>query len=124
MARRRSGAKRSTQERLESYFYCLDYYGNVVTVPVYVKGTAVYLSGPHGRHLVHPSNERSLEGWRREAAHVWHFTNVIDVPAVLLGSESDKQAKTEIQRQSEARKRELEEHEKKKGTQSGSEPSG
>lgn len=118
MARRRASAKRSTQERLKSYFYCLDYYGNVVTVPVYVKGTAVYLSGPHGRHLVHPSNE----GWRREAALVWHFSNVLDVPVVLLGSESEKQAKAEIRRQSEARKRELEEHEKEESAQAGSEP--
>jgi hypothetical protein len=46
-------SKRNTSERLESCIYGVDYYGNVNTIWVYVKGRAVYLSGPDRRHLVH-----------------------------------------------------------------------
>ena len=36
--------KAQYQERLKSYFYCLDYYGNVVTVPVYVEARRCIVS--------------------------------------------------------------------------------
>jgi hypothetical protein len=97
--------KRNTSEHLESCIYGVDYYGNVNPVWVYVKGRAVYLSGPDRRHLVHFYNEGTREGWRREAELIWSFARTLDVPAVLLGSEVDRSARAEIQKQAEEIKR-------------------
>ena len=90
-------AKRNV-ERLEAYIYGIGAGHKVESVAVYKKGRSVRLSGPHGTHLVHRSNEGSTRGWMREVMLVWHLTNLISIPAELLGSESDKKKIEDLER--------------------------
>ena len=92
--------------------YGVDYDGNVKTISVYVEGRSARLSGPNGRHLVHPSNQGSAEGWIREAKLVWGLKNVIDVYVKSLGSDADKLAQEEIQKQADEIKRAIADHAK------------
>jgi hypothetical protein len=90
MARRRRGVSRKNVEELSCYLYGINRKFEVVSIVVYVKEKSVRLSGPHGSHHVHPSNERGYDDWKREAALVWNLTDIEDVPRVLLNSDSDK----------------------------------
>jgi len=65
--------------------------GDVARVSAYQSGSSVKLSGPNGSHNVHPSNERTIEGWIREAALVWHLTNVYETHPTLADGEHEKQ---------------------------------
>jgi hypothetical protein len=103
-------------EELSCYFYGINREHKVVSVAVYVKGKSVRLSGPHGSHLVHPSNERSHEGWKREAGLVWNLSDIVGVPRVLIGSESDKKQFARIKEEAQARKRKAEEFAAKTAT--------
>jgi hypothetical protein len=73
-------------------------------IAVYVKGKSVRLSGPHGSHNVHASNEQTLDGWKREAALVWNLTDIEDVPRMLLNTETDKHILETLKRKTESRK--------------------
>jgi hypothetical protein len=63
--------------------------GVVLDVWVYRKGHSVRLSGPI-EHSVHPSNATDSNGWKREAGIVWHLTDMIFTPRLLLESPETK----------------------------------
>jgi hypothetical protein len=103
----RNPRKRNVHEP-SCYLYGIDRKFEVMIIAVYVRGKAVRLSGRHGTHLVHPSNEKSLEGWKREAALMWNLTDIVDVPRVLLNSEIDKRKLKELKETADQRKQEME----------------
>jgi hypothetical protein len=106
----RSGVSRKNIEELSCYLYGINRKFEVVSIVVYVKGKSVRLSGPHGSHHVHPSNERGYDGWKREAALVWNLTDIEAVPRVLLNSDSDKTKFEALKQKADHRKREAEEY--------------
>jgi len=111
MARRSGrGIKKRNVEELVSYFYGINAKHEVKSIAVYVKGKSVRLSGPHGSHNAHSSNSGSLEGWKRETALVWNLTDVIDIPRVLLNSESGKKKVEELETRATEKKRAKKEH--------------
>jgi len=61
--------------------------GDAVSVTVYRKGKSVRLFGPNGSHLVHPSNERTSDGWIREAILVWNLFQVYDENPIYVDRE-------------------------------------
>ena len=74
----------STTKQYTTTFYGITNAWDVVRIAVYVKGTDVWLSGPRGpSHPVHASNERTREGWMREARLVWNLGEMIEVPLSL-----------------------------------------
>ena len=77
MARRSSSGK-STTEQMMMTICGLRPNGDAVSITVYRKGKSVRLYGPNGSHLVHPSNERTSDGWIREAILVWNLSEVYD----------------------------------------------
>jgi hypothetical protein len=64
----------------------------LVSVAVYkVEERSVRLVGPCGySHSVHPSNVHSLEGWQREAAHIWKLDDVVYFPPSLVNANRAK----------------------------------
>jgi len=93
--RARTAAK-GNAEKIVCCLYGINRQYEVVRISVYVRGPDVRLSGPNGSHPVHASNKRTIDGWKREAALVWHLSNVKDVPDFLFGSGSEKRVYEEL----------------------------
>jgi hypothetical protein len=86
----------SGTEALGCCIYGLDDRGDVIRIWAYQKGRSVKLSSGDGSpHFVHPSNESNVEGWVREAALVWSFTDTFDIPVHLRNTDYEK---TEVDR--------------------------
>ena len=83
----------STTKQYTTTFYGITNAWDVVRIAVYVKGTDVWLSGPRGpSHPVHASNERTREGWMREARLVWNLGEMIEVPLLSLDARRDEES--------------------------------
>jgi hypothetical protein len=84
---RRGGSRKSNTEQMVMTICGLRPKGDAVSVTVYRKGKSVRLFGPNGSHLVHPSNERTSDGWIREAILVWNLSEVYDEHPVHVDRE-------------------------------------
>ena len=65
--------------------------GEAVRIAVYRRANSVHLSGPHGSHVVHPSREANIEGWKLEASLVWNLTDVYDTHPMSINSRREKE---------------------------------
>jgi hypothetical protein len=81
--------------------------GDIVRISAYRLKGGVRLSGPNGPHIVHASNDKTIEGWRREAALVWTLTHVYDVHPMFENDEHVKQQYEELKTKSAERRRRL-----------------
>ncbi len=81
--------------------------GDIARISAYQLKDGVRLSGPNGSHIVHASNDRTIEGWRREAALVWNLTNVYDVLPIFENDEHGRQQYEELKAKSAERKHQL-----------------
>jgi hypothetical protein len=79
--------------------------GDMARVTAYQLKDAVRLSGPNGSHVVHASNVKSIDGWRREAALVWNLTHVYDVMPGYENGEHERELYAELKAKSDERKR-------------------
>jgi|ERR1035437_156990 hypothetical protein len=109
--------RRRKVEEMVSYLHGLNSAGDVVSIAVYKKGGAVRLSGPHGSHLVHQSNDGSLQGWIREAQLVWNLSDVYDTHPTLLNSDFAKSELERLKRKGAEQKQSLAEHTRKSATE-------
>lgn len=113
---RRSGSRKSNTEQMVMTVRGLRPNGDAVSISVYRKGKSVRLSGPHGSHLVHPSNERTSDGWLREAVLVWNLTNVYDEHPVYTDREQSREQFAALKAKSEKIKQAAEPKEETKGS--------
>src|SRR5579862_4343859 len=107
MARRGGGRGAKTTQRanqITAVIFGLRENGDIARISAYQLGDAVRLSGPNGNHIVHGSNERSVEGWRREATLVWRLTDVYDIHPMFANGEDEKQRYAELEVKSADRK--------------------
>lgn|ERR1700692_174356 len=75
---RRGGSRKKTAEQVVMTICGLRPNGDAVSITVSRNGKSIRLFGPNGSHLVHPSNERTSDGWIREAVLVWNLSEVYD----------------------------------------------
>jgi hypothetical protein len=95
---RREGSRRSSStERLVGYLYGINDVGAVVEILIRRDDRNVSLSGPGGSHPMHPANAGSIEGWKREAAAIWHLSEVINIPGMAANSASSRQQLSELE---------------------------
>ena len=92
-------------EEMLAAIYGLDQEGEVVRVWVYRQNKNVRLSGPLRSHIVHPSNKRDIEGWRREAARMWGLTDIVEFEPNLFHSELKNEIIEDLSAKSAERKR-------------------
>jgi hypothetical protein len=112
--------RKSQTEELKAVIYGMRRSdGEIARISAYKKGKSVRLSGPHDSKIVNPSNEGSIEGWRREAALVWNLSDVYDEHPLYENAERAKQRLDELKAKGEQRKRELAEAKNKKRSDEG-----
>jgi len=99
--------RKSSTEQIEMDICGLRPDGEAVSISVCTKGKAVRLSGPHGSHPVHPSNESSSDGWIREAILVWNLTDVYHEHPVYLDQEKARERFAALRAKGEELKRTL-----------------
>ena len=104
---RRSGSRKSTTEQIVMTICGLRPNGDPVSISVYKKGRSVRLSGLNGPHLVHPSNERTSDGWLREAILVWNLTDVYDEHPIYTDREQSRERFAALRAKGEELKRAL-----------------
>jgi len=108
MARRSSPARPKGNE-IAAIIFGLRSDGDIVRISAYQSGLGVRLSGPHGSHNVHPSNQKKVEGWRHEAARAWNLSDTYSVHPTDERSEHEGERYEQLKAKSEERKRQLEE---------------
>jgi hypothetical protein len=79
------------------YLYGINDKADVVEIMIRRDDRDVSLSGPGGSHPVHPSNAGSIQGWKREAAVVWHLSEVINIPGMAADSASSRQRLADLE---------------------------
>jgi hypothetical protein len=87
--------------------------GDTASITVYRKGKSVRLSGPNGNHIVHPSNEKTSQGWIHEAILVWNLSNVYDEHPIHTDIEQSRQQFAALKAKGDELKRQLAEQAQK-----------
>lgn len=105
--RRESGRRSSSTERLVGYLYGINDKAQVVEIMIRRDDRNVSLLGPAGSHMVHPANASSIEGWKREAAVVWHLSEVINIPGMAVNSALSQQRLADLEAKAATRRRAL-----------------
>ena len=98
MARRRSIRAGSSIRRVICVIYGSRPNGDLARISVYQKGSSVWLNGPDidRAELVHPSNERNIEGWVREAALRWRLSGAYSEDPMSANDEDEKERYEEL----------------------------
>ncbi|WP_316227141.1 MULTISPECIES: hypothetical protein [unclassified Bradyrhizobium] len=92
-------------------FYCCDLAGKRSSFSAYLKDGVVRLVGSRGKsHVVSGGNAANVEGWKREAQLVWKLPIVKEVPALLIGTEFDKEARVELEILTNRRRKDLDKY--------------
>ena len=112
---RRSSPARSKGNEIAVIILGLRSDGDIVRIAAYQSGSSVRLSGPNGRHNVHPSNQKTVEGWRHEAALAWRLSDTYSVHPMDERGEHERERYEELKAKSAERKRQLEDAKAKSG---------
>lgn len=58
----------------------------LMVVGIFINHNSVVLLGPDGSHQVHSSNNFDMAGYKREAAIVWHLTEMFEIARDRINS--------------------------------------
>ena len=93
-----------TGEKMVHCFYGINREHEVERIAVYKSGNEVRLSGRRGSHVVYQESARNSDGWKQETAVVFELRDIVDVPAILFDSDSERRKVQDLWAKAAARK--------------------